>query len=554
MKDLNVKYLIFLALIVLFTSISSVSADNISTVPYVINTPGTHYLANDLFSSSGNAITITCDNVTIDGKEYTISGIGSNEGIYASGVSNITIKNVHVEHCFGGIYLDNVTDSIIENNTANSNDGGIYLIHSSNNTVTGNTANENWIGIEILQSSYNIVTGNTANSNDWGIGIYGSSNNNNITNNTANSNKYGIVLAYYSSNNRITNNTANSNKYGIHIEHSSNNNIFYNIFNNTNNYGPWGSNQNYWNTSGELGGGNYWFTPNGTGWSERYNDTDGDGFCDPYYPLDENNTDYLPIALISEDITAPAVTILSPEGTTYTTNNVTINVTATDFSGVSSVIAEIEGIGNVTLTLNDSYYLGNTGTLSNGNYTVTTYANDTFGNVNSSENVSIIIAVPSSSSSSRSDGDHYSSDLADGFTSKEIKSFVSSASVIFGNEIDQGFAKQLRENVETADGHTLIGDIIIVGGPEVNALAKEYNDQFKIPISNDNPGENKGVIQILKVQDNSGSVIKSYTIVYIAGSDRYGTLAALEYFKTLDELPEGPITVEYTENGPVLVE
>ncbi|MBB6497553.1 hypothetical protein HNP96_001798, partial [Methanococcus maripaludis] len=30
--------------------------------------------------------------------------------------------------------------------------------------------------------------------------------------------------------------------------------------------------------------------------------------------------------------------------------------------------------------------------------------------------------------------------------------------------------------------------------------------------------------------------------------------AALEYFKTLDELPDGPIMVEWTANGPVVVE
>jgi len=307
-----------------------------------------------------------------------------------------------------------------------------------------------------------------------------------------------------------------------------------------------------------LGGGNYWFTPTGTGHSEMYNDTDGDGFCDPYYVLNENNIDYLPIALISEDITAPAVIIHSPEGTTYTTNNVTINVTATDFLGISSVIAEIEGIGNVTLFLNESYYLGNTGVLSNGNYLITILANDTLGNLNSSESVNFEIAVPvdssSSSSSSRSSGNHYDSDISDEIESKEIKSFVSSASVLFGNEIDQGFAKQLRERTTNASGFTISGNAVIVGGPLANPFAREYNDQFEIPISNDNPGEYHGVIQVMKVQDNSGNIIKSHTIVYIAGSDRLGTHAALEYFKTLDELPEGPITVEWTENGPVLVE
>ncbi|MBB6067539.1 hypothetical protein HNP97_001049 [Methanococcus maripaludis] len=160
----------------------------------------------------------------------------------------------------------------------------------------------------------------------------------------------------------------------------------------------------------------------------------------------------------------------------------------------------------------------------------------------------------SSSSHSSGGGSSYSSDIADDIESKTIKNFVSSATVLFGNGIDEQYAVQLREKVTDANGYTISGNAVIVGGPNANDFAKEYNEKFEIPISNENPGENKGVIQVLKVQDNSGNIIQSYTIVYIAGSDRYGTLAALEYFKTLDELPEGPITVEWTENGPVVVE
>jgi len=165
------------------------------------------------------------------------------------------------------------------------------------------------------------------------------------------------------------------------------------------------------------------------------------------------------------------------------------------------------------------------------------------------------VTTTTSSTSSRNGGggSAYDSDIADDIKSKVIKNFVSSASVLYGNGVDQGYATRLRERVTSADGFTIYGNVIIVGGPEVNPFAKEYNNQFEIPISNEAPGENRGVIQILKVQDNSGNVVKSYTIVYIAGSDRLGTLAALEYFKTLDELPNGPITVEWTENGPVLV-
>ncbi|MBA2864479.1 hypothetical protein [Methanococcus maripaludis] len=162
--------------------------------------------------------------------------------------------------------------------------------------------------------------------------------------------------------------------------------------------------------------------------------------------------------------------------------------------------------------------------------------------------------TPTSSSSSGGSGRSYDSDISDEIESKVIKNFVSSATVIYGNEIDENYASQLRERIQNAEGFKISGNAVIVGGPLANGFAKEYNDQFEMSISNDYPGENKGIIQVLKVQDNTGKIVQSYTIVYIAGSDRLGTQAALEYFKTLNELPEGPLMVEWTENGPVVVE
>ncbi|MBB6066526.1 NosD domain-containing protein [Methanococcus maripaludis] len=159
-----------------------------------------------------------------------------------------------------------------------------------------------------------------------------------------------------------------------------------------------------------------------------------------------------------------------------------------------------------------------------------------------------------SSFSSGGGGRSYDSDISDEIESKVIKNFISSATVIYGNEIDQQYAEELRERIQNANGFTITGNAVIVGGPLANLFAREYNEQFGIPISNDNPGENKGVIQVLKVQDNTGKIVQSYTIAYIAGSDRLGTQAALEYFKTLDELPNGPIMVEWTANGPKVVE
>ncbi|MBA2860809.1 NosD domain-containing protein [Methanococcus maripaludis] len=158
------------------------------------------------------------------------------------------------------------------------------------------------------------------------------------------------------------------------------------------------------------------------------------------------------------------------------------------------------------------------------------------------------------SRSSGGSGRSYDSDISDEIESKVIKNFVSSATVLFGNGIDEQYAVQLRERVTDANGFTISGNAVIVGGPLANPFAGEYNEQFEMPISNDNPGENRGIIQVMTIQDNSGTIIRSYTIVYIAGSDRLGTQAALEYFKTLDELPEGPLMVEWTADGPVVVE
>ncbi len=87
---------------------------------------------------------------------------------------------------------------------------------------------------------------------------------------------------------------------------------------------------------------------------------------------------------VSADVTPPVVIINSPRNTTYTTPKVQINVSASDPSGVDKVIAEIDGSINVTLSLSGGYYVGSTPVLRDGLHSVRIYANDTFGNVNSS--------------------------------------------------------------------------------------------------------------------------------------------------------------------------
>ncbi|MBA2858725.1 hypothetical protein HNP93_001426 [Methanococcus maripaludis] len=237
-------------------------------------------------------------------------------------------------------------------------------------------------------------------------------------------------------------------------------------------------------------------------------------------------------------------------------NKIQVSVTAND------VEDDLWGVNVYFDGSNEYYSLNGTNETFNGSFDKSMFsygehyavfeAFDGSGNANKSEMVAFEISAPSTPS--KSTGNHYSSDLSDGINSGTIKRAVSNSNIVYGSEIDEGFALNLRENVENSENYELSGDTIIVGGPEANGFANKYDSEFGISITNDYPGENRGIIQVKTIEVRDGNFIKPYQVIYIAGSDRLGTQAALEYFKTLDELPKGPITIEWTENGPVLAE
>ncbi|MBW9221832.1 S-layer protein [Methanothermococcus sp. SCGC AD-155-C09] len=65
-------------------------------------------------------------------------------------------------------------------------------------------------------------------------------------------------------------------------------------------------------------------------------------------------------------------------------------------------------------------------------------------------------------------------------------------------------------------------NIILVGGPVSNKLTENISKYLKVPITNDFPGKNMGVIQVIKNPYNP-----NYKIMVIAGSDRNGTKACI---------------------------
>ncbi|NOZ59798.1 MAG: hypothetical protein GXO66_09550, partial [Euryarchaeota archaeon] len=97
---------------------------------------------------------------------------------------------------------------------------------------------------------------------------------------------------------------------------------------------------------------------------------------------DNQNSSTLTLRL---DKTPPAVTIISPQNTTYNYSNILINTSVVDLtSGVDTVIAEINGTDNVTLTRQGTtnYWNYSSYVFSDGTNRVRIYANDSATNLN----------------------------------------------------------------------------------------------------------------------------------------------------------------------------
>lgn len=82
----------------------------ITAVPYTISSPGIYCLTANLSyaSSSGAAITITTDGVTVDLNGHTLSGSApsnSASGVLATGSARLTVRNGTIKSFFAGVYV-----------------------------------------------------------------------------------------------------------------------------------------------------------------------------------------------------------------------------------------------------------------------------------------------------------------------------------------------------------------------------------------------------------------------------------------------------------------
>jgi hypothetical protein len=148
----------------------------ITSVPYTINKAGFYFLDRNLdySSTSGAAITVEADDVTIDLMGFALTGPGSgSRGIYMHGRSNVEVRNGTVRGFYIGIEEDSSASGNkhhIINVRANLNSFGIWL--KGNNLLIKNCAasDNTETGLEMGSG---LITGCEANYNKLGIAMSG---------------------------------------------------------------------------------------------------------------------------------------------------------------------------------------------------------------------------------------------------------------------------------------------------------------------------------------------------------------------------------------------
>ena len=141
----------------------------ITSLPKTITAPGFYYLGGNLTCSSGNGITVSCDDVTIDLMGFCLTGNSAGDGICGES-DNVEIRNGTLRGWNHAINKNGFQNRII-NVRAQGNTFGIYLSNSGH-VVKGCTCKDNTdTGIWAFDStiSNNVVTNATATSAYNGI-------------------------------------------------------------------------------------------------------------------------------------------------------------------------------------------------------------------------------------------------------------------------------------------------------------------------------------------------------------------------------------------------
>jgi parallel beta-helix repeat protein len=368
----------------------------------------TYTFTSDIFNVS---IVVKRDDAVVDGAGYTLQAKEGwryhVRGIDLSNRNNVTIKNLEIKGFGDGIRLYSSSNNIISGNNLTNNGEGITLVNSSSNTIFGNniTANRE-VGIYVTGSSDNNISENNITSNNGGLVLRQSFNsqligniitncynglflslscNNSIHETNVSNNINGIYLGESSNNSFTENNITKIVAHGIWLKDSSNNKFYHNNFLiNFHQMFISNSSNNMWD-NGYPSGGNYW-----NDYHHRYPDAqelDSSGIWDTPYVIDENNQDNYPLMNLwtpPVDTKPPTIYILSPENKTYSVSDVPLTFTVSE--STSWIGYSLDNQTNETISGNTTL-VG----LSDGSHTIFVYANDTVGNMGSSNMIHFTI-------------------------------------------------------------------------------------------------------------------------------------------------------------------
>ena len=231
-----------------------ITADGNVTGTDNITRVGTTYEFNANISGS---IVVSCDNITINGNGYSLTGNGDSIGFFLEGRQNVTIRNVTISNFRDGIafsyyrdmYSDCKNNIIIASNITN-NKWGVYCYQSRNITISGNVISNN--------SKHGISTFNSGE-----LQIYG---------NTLSENNVAVRFTYCQDSLVYGNNFIN-NANQTSVDPESNSGLIY----------GWSTIK--WSNR-RLG--NFWSDYNGA-------DANKDGIGDTSYMINDNNTDLYPL-------------------------------------------------------------------------------------------------------------------------------------------------------------------------------------------------------------------------------------------------------------------
>ena len=191
-------------------------------------------------------IIIQKDNIILDGNGYALTSILSG---YDSGSSliqiinrtNLIIRNIKFDRCFGGISVRNSTNITIFQNTMINGNFGIHMYQSISCNIIGNKITDNsGPGFHVMESSFINITYNSILRNHGHGGWIAISNSsisrNDINNNSAPNVGIGLYLYGPNINNYIFENNFIDNEIGLVFQGakgtSSNNKVYNNYWSN----------------------------------------------------------------------------------------------------------------------------------------------------------------------------------------------------------------------------------------------------------------------------------------------------------------------------------